>query len=374
MLKIMTERSNIVSIWDKMNRLYGDDGMGRIGDVKSLTTGSKVLDEALGVWGNPRGRIIQYAGKESSGKTFMSLMAIREWQRLDPKNWAYFIDAEYSFDMEWASSLGVDTSEKRLRILRSNNGSEIFEKLCGVPSKEPGKPKAKPGLLDLVDECGGADASGLGIIVLDSIAAVAPPMELASRAGKNNMSLMARFMPPELRKLVPLLSCTDVIFIAINQVRTNPGQLFGDPESTPGGAAWKHHCSVMVHFTTQERKDSRIFNEFGDQIGHRVSARIDKNKVGQPRRRCEFDIEYLNGIINKNIEIATLGVKYGVVLRPSLVKYTYDRDGEELKWRGKDNFYNALLDGNLSEEVFNKVVIAKEKGGMLVGMQEIEGD
>jgi len=355
----MAKQTSQESIWIQMEKLYGDDGMAEIEAIETLSSGSHVLDDILGLWGNPRGRLVQYAGKQSSGKTLMSLMAIKEWQGKDPKNWAYFIDAECSFDKRWAEMLGVDTSPAKLRVLRSNNGAEIFEKLCGVPHKEPGKPKAKPGLLDIVKERGGADATGLGIIVLDSVAAIAPPLEVASRSGKSNMALMARFLPPELRKIIPLLSETGVMFIAINQVRTNPGQLYGNPEQTPGGAAWNHHCSMMVHFTMRANKDSQIIGAEKDvPIGHVVMARIDKNKVAPPKRKCEFRIQYTKGVVDRCMEIGILGIKYGVVERPNNRTYVY---GDQ-KYVGKDNFFEAIKKNNLAADILSEVVKAKESG------------
>jgi recombination protein RecA len=353
------KKSELDSIWDQMEKLYGDDGLCDIEEVEALSSGSPGLDDILGIWGNPRGRLIQYAGKRSSGKTLMSLMAIKEWQQKDPKNWAYFIDAECSFDKRWAQMLGVDTSPRRLRVLKSNNGAEIFEKLCGVPHKEPGKAKTKPGLLDIVKEMGGSDKSGLGIIVLDSVAAVAPPLEVTSRSGKSNMALMARFLPPELRKIIPLLSETGVMFIAINQVRTNPGQLYGNPEGTPGGAAWGHHCSVMVHFTMRESKDAQIIGSEKDvPIGHVVMARVDKNKVAPPKRKCEFRIQYTQGVVDKHIEIGSLGIKYGIVSRPNNRTYVYDGN----KYVGKDSFFAAIAEEKLESEMLAQVKEAKDSG------------
>ena len=101
---------SMAEIWNKVEKLYQIDGSGSMGAVETITTGSWALDEALGLWGLPKGRIIQYAGKESSGKTLMSLIAIREWQKLDPKNWAIFIDAEYTYNKDWAIKLGVDNA------------------------------------------------------------------------------------------------------------------------------------------------------------------------------------------------------------------------------------------------------------------------
>jgi len=355
-------KSKVEALWSEMIKQYGDDGFYRgdddlIADVKAITSGSPAVDDALGVGGLPMGRITQYAGKESSGKTLMSLMAAREWQQKDPKNYVLFIDAEYTFDMDWAKLLGVDTSPDRLILYKENNGAKIFSRLCGVPHKEPGKNKLKPGLLDLVRVQGGAEESGLGLIILDSIAAVAPPMELASVSGKNNMALMGRFLPPELRKLTPLLSETGVVFIAINQVRTDPGKMWGDPTTTTGGSAWKHYCSVMVHFLPLSSADTRI-TEGDVQVGHRVKARIDKNKVAPPFRSGEFDIRYTEGLTNRHIEAADLAIKYGVVVRPNNVMYEY---GDQ-KIKGKKNFYDYIEQKGITEELVQKANEARASG------------
>jgi recombination protein RecA len=354
--------SNIEDLWNEMIKQYGEDGFVREGrvfmpNVETITSGSPVVDDILGVGGLPCGRIVQYAGCESSGKTLMSLMAIREWQKLNPKNWAFFIDAEYTLDLSWASQLGVDTGANRLIVYKENDGAKIFSRLCGVPHKEAGKPKTKLGLLDLVATKGGYKESGLGLIVLDSIAAVAPPMELASVSGKNNMALMGRFLPPELRKITPLLSNTGVVFIAINQVRTDPGKMWGDPTTTTGGSAWKHYCSLMLHFLPIGAADTKIIED-GVQVGHRVKARVDKNKCGSPYRIGEFDIKYTEGLTNRHVEAGELAIKYGVVKRPSKVMYEY---GEQ-RTRGKDNFYEFVKESGITEELIQKASEARVSG------------
>jgi len=353
-------------IWDEMESLYGADETDEVGIPHIIcSSGSNALDDVLGCWGLLRGRIIQYAGKESSGKTLMSLMAIREWQKLNPKNWALFIDAEFALDEDWATQMGVDVSPGRWRKWKTNDGAKIFERLCGVPHKEPGKPKVKPGLLDLIKLKGGAEESGLGLIVLDSIASVQPPLEQASKAGKSNMALQARFLPPILRTLTPLLSETGVTLIAINQCRVDPGKLYGDPTTTAGGSAWRHFCSCMVHFIPATGEDSKILNG-DDQIGHVVRARIDKNRGGPPFRKCEFSIQYYKGLVDKNIETAKLGVKYGVIERPNNRTYVY----KEEKWTSKEIFYNALLNEQLAFEIFEEVRKAKLQGTKPVVIEE----
>jgi len=364
------EKGVLETIWGEMEGLYGaDETDGVLAPGIICSSGSYAIDDILGCWGLLGGRIIQYAGKESSGKTLMSLMAIREWQKLDPKNWALFIDAEFALDEEWAQTMGVDIS--RLKKWKTNEGAKIFEQLCGVPHKDAAKDpkkanvKVKPGLLDLVKAKGGAKGSGLGLIVLDSIASIQPPLERASRVGKSNMALQARFLPPVLRSLSPMLSETGVTLIAINQVRTNPGQMFGDPTTTPGGSAWKHWCSVMLHFIPSMNKDGKILDG-EDQIGHMVHARIDKNRGGPPFRKCEFNIQYCKGLVDKNIELAKLACKYGVVERPNNRTYTY----KDEKWASKEAFYNALLNEGLASAMFDEVKNAKAQGAKPMAVEE----
>lgn len=360
------------SIWDEMEGLYGADETDGVGVPRIVcSSGSPAVDDILGCWGLLSGRIIQYAGKESSGKTLMSLMAIREWQRLDPKNWALFIDAEFALDEEWAQFMGVDTSKGRWKKWKTNDGARIFERLCGVPHKDAAKDpkklktKAKPGLLDLVKAQGGAWGSGLGLIVLDSIASIQPPLEQASNIGKSNMALQARFLPPVLRTISPMLAETGVSLIAINQVRTDPGKMFGDPTTTPGGAAWKHWCSVMLHFIPVMGEKAKIMDG-EEQIGHIVRARVDKNRGGPPFRKCEFNIQYYRGLVDKNVELATLAVKYGVVQRPNNRTYVY---GDE-KWTSKEQYHTALMNDGLAAAILDDIRRGKAQGVRPVAVEE----
>jgi recombination protein RecA len=348
-------------IWDDISKTFGSDGLFEgdgdfIEPASPETSGSPALDEAIGIWGYPKGRLIQLAGHESSGKTLLSLMAIREWQRKAAHNWALFIDAEYTFDPDWASRLGVDLS--RLRIMKTNSGAEIFERLCGKPHKEPGKPKVKKGILDLVVEQGGADKSGLGIIVLDSVAAVVPPQEAASEVGKQNVAALSRFLTPELRRILPDLANSQVVFLGINHLKTAIGQ-YGDPETSPGGKAWFYHCSLMLSVARIKKEECKIYNEAKEQVGHRIRAKIGKNKVAPPFREAEMDIAYLEGFINRHAEIKDLAVKYGIVKRPNNQTYVF----EDLSVRGKDNFLKRLeQDPALCERLLSMVKDAKGSG------------
>lgn len=344
----------MADIWKELKKQHGDEGLFHGNDemttfVDVISTGSYTLDHALGIWGLPRGRLIQYAGQESSGKTYMSLIAIAEYQRQNPEGWALFIDAEYTFDQEWAACLGVDLD--RLIILRENNGVKIFERLIGQPSKTSSK-KSKLGILDLELE----NPTGLGLIVLDSMAAVQPPAEDTSEVGKANMALMARFLPPELRKLTPLLSHTGVTMIIINQIRMQPGVMYGNPETTPGGNTLKHHHTMMLNFSRIAAKNSVIEDDDGERIGHHVRVRVDKNKLAPPFRVAELAITYYSGVTEHNIELRDLGAMYGVIERPN--NKTWILDG--VKYNGKDAIAEALLDTELQQSVLERIKEAKK--------------
>ena len=342
------EKTKRQQIWDQMNKQFGNDGLCSIKNIEVITSGSHALNDVLGLWGLPKGRIVQYAGKESCGKTMMSLICVAEWQKLNPENWVVFIDAEFSYDESWARMLGVDT--ERLFLIKENNSIKIFDQLVGVPNKELGKPKTKLGILDLEKE----NPSGLGIIVLDSIAALQTPIAMTKEVGSTMMAPLGRFLPDALPRITPLLSQTGVIFIVINQVRVDIGKLWGDPESTPGGKALKHYCSTMVHFARGESSKSFIYNSADEPIGHFIKARIDKNRTAPPRRVCEFTVNYTQGVVDKHIEIAKLAVKYGVITRPNNRTYIYG----DKKWSGEDNFYQEILNEDL-EKMLEEIKIAK---------------
>lgn len=349
----------MAEIWKEMEKQHGPEGLySGSGSMYTFTdvisTGSYVLDDALGIWGLPRGHLIQFAGAESSGKTLLSLLAVAEYQKKNPQGWAFFVDAEFSFDPGWAKSLGVDLD--RLKVYKENRGVQILERLVGQPNKiktgqiQPEGKKVQ-GILDLEKEYGG---TGLGIIVLDSIASMIPPIEEGSIVGKQNISPMARFLPDALRRLTPALSDTGVTLIAINQIRVKPDVMYGDPTVSPGGHALKHACAQMINFGMIIGKDSKILRG-EEQIGHYIRAKIQKNKKAPPFRVAEFAIEYTKGIVKKNIEVRDLGAKYGVIERPNNRVWVLDG----VKYNSKDEIADALNDEVLQNKVMEKVKEAK---------------
>jgi recombination protein RecA len=317
--------------WKHVAELFGDEAVfhpEEVQKVDTIRTGSPSLDSAITIGGWPRGRLIQLAGKESSGKTFMAMMAIATWQARDPENCAAFLDAEYTYDPVWAKSLGIDND--RVFLVKSNAAGQIFTGLVGKvkKNKQTGKTTKIPGLLDMAAQglfithkVDGRDIrlnlGKLGIIVLDSIAAMETPAESESAVGKQNIALMARFLSVELKKLTPLLAKANVAMIAINQVRINVGQMFGNPEGTSGGRALKHACSLMIEVAPIGGADNILFDEQDNKVGHKVRAKVSKNKLGPPMRRAEFFNDFTSGVVNTAEELLDLGVSWGLVTRPN---------------------------------------------------------
>lgn len=362
---MVKENPDTIGLKDAMkelNKAFGDSrlfcGNEEVFEpVDVISSGSLLIDDLIGIGGYPRSRFVQFAGKESSGKTFMSAMTIKSWQSKHPKNWALFIDTEFTYDEGWFTSLGVDTS--RLMVYKENSASKIWSLLCGTPKKNKvtGKITTTPGVLQKVIDAQNSDEDDpmgyLGVIVLDSLANMAAPIEEASLAEKQNMAPMARFLSVGLRKLTPLVARANVLFIGLNHIHMNIGQLYGDPETYSGGKAWRHGLSMTVNFAAQNQKDNLIKNENDETIGHKVKIRIDKNKCAPiSLKDCSFDIKYLEGIANKHLEIAELALKYNVVERPNNVMYEY---GDQ-KWKGRDNFETSLLENEeLQEEILQKI-------------------
>jgi recombination protein RecA len=328
--------------------LYLDGDIGTVGTYDIIRTGSASLDYALGVGGIPRGRIIQLAGKESSGKTLLSLLCIKNWLNENPGNTAMFVDAEFTYDASWAKSLGLDTS--RIIVAKTNDAKKIFEGLLGktTTNKATGKTsKSVKGVLDLVVEGTDPRFKNLGLIVIDSVAAMNTPMEADATIGKQNMAPMPRFLSTELKKLTPAIAEANVAVIFINQIRVNPGIMFGSPEDSPGGKALKHACSVMINMAAMGGADNRVEDDNEEVVGHKVKAKIQKNKVGAPYREAVYTIKYTKGIINRSEEVLDLAILVGLITKPNIKNYVF---GEE-KFVGRQAILDYLADEDKLSEL-----------------------
>lgn len=325
--------------------------------VPVISTGSVALDDALSSGGLPKGRLIQYYGPTGSGKTLMAMIAIVEAQRQDPTAQQMFIDAEQTFDPNWAEVLGVDTS----RVIHvegdtAANGRKCFEMLLGVP-KEDTKThvlvgKSKEGFLDNIVN----GTFNVNLIVLDSLGSIVPPGEDTSKIGKMNMALLARFLTTTFKKLTLEVSKANIPFIIINHKKDNMDP-YGADHTYSGGNTYAHTLSANVYFEAVQRKDSMILDEKENKVGHPLRATIEKSKFGPWPRKCEFKVNFGIGVIDKHEEIAQLTLDYNVVIKPTTVSHEYG----DRKWVGFPKFCEAIKDDPiLAEELLVKVGLARE--------------
>ena len=262
-------------------------------DVEAVPSGSIGLDDALGIGGYPRGRIIEIYGPESSGKTTLSLHAVAEAQKMG--GICAFIDAEHAMDPEYAAALGVKLDE--LLISQPDNGEQALEIVESL---------VRAGKLD--------------VIVIDSVAALTPRDEIEGEMGAHHVGKQARLMSQALRKLTGIVAKSKTVVIFINQIRMQVGVMFGNPETTPGGKALKFYTSVRLDI----RRIAQI--KKGDEVvGGRHRVKVVKNKVAAPFRTTEFDLLYGEGISSEG-ELLALGEKYKMVSKAG-ASYSYTPPG-----------------------------------------------
>ncbi len=257
--------------------------LGQAGALKGIdviSTGSITLDNALGVGGVPRSRIVEIFGPEGSGKTSLTLHIIAEAQKAGGT--AAFIDAEHALDPKYAQALGVNLDE--LLLSQPDTGEQTLE------------------IAEVLVRSGAVD-----VIVVDSVAALVPKAELDGDMGDSHMGLQARLMSQAMRKLTGVVSKSHTTLIFINQIRMKIGVMFGNPETTTGGNALKFYSSVRMDI----RRIAAI-KEGENVVGNRTRVRIVKNKVAPPFKDCEFDIIYGEGI-SKTGDLLDLAVAHDLI-------------------------------------------------------------
>ncbi len=311
---------------------FGDDSIMTLGETRkvnidAIPTGSIGLDDALGIGGFPRGRILEIYGPESSGKTTLSLHAIAEAQKLG--GICAFIDAEHAMDPEYAKNLGVKLDE--LLISQPDTGEQALEIVESL---------VRSGKLD--------------VIVIDSVAALTPKDEIEGEMGAHHVGKQARLMSQALRKLTSIVSKSKTVVIFINQIRMQIGVMFGNPETTPGGKALKFYTSVRLDI----RRIAQI--KKGDEVvGGRHRVKVVKNKVAAPFRTTEFDLIYNEGISREG-ELLALGEKYKMVAKAG-ASYSYTPPGGDESTivklgRGYDAARTTLKeDKKLSSELLKNI-------------------
>lgn len=234
-----------------------------------ISTGSPGLDDALSCGGLPLGRIIQFYGAPGSGKSFMSMIAMKEAQK-EPGTQQMFIDAEGTFSSLWAETIGIDIS--RVIVIDGDmavNGRKCFEMLLGQPKEDKQHHligKSKEGLLDNIAN----KTFNINLIILDSLGAIQPPGEDVSTVGKMNISLLARFLTTAMRKLSLEVKKANVPFIIINHKRDNMDPYAASDHTFSGGNSYGHFLSMNVYFEAVQRKDAQILDDKEQKVGHHL--------------------------------------------------------------------------------------------------------
>ena len=313
----------------QIQKLFGKGAVMRLGereavDVDAIPSGSLLLDEALGVGGYPKGRIIEIFGPESSGKTTLALHAIAECQKNGGR--AAFIDAEHAIDPIYAKNLGVDINE--LILSQPDNGEQALE------------------IAEML-----ASSGSINLIIVDSVAALVPQAELDGEMSDSSVGLQARLMSKAMRKIAGILNKKECAVIFINQLREKVGVMYGNPETTSGGRALKFYASIRIDIRRTE-----AIKQGSDIVGNTCRVKIVKNKVSPPFKQCEIDIIYGQGI-SKEAEVLDRAVELGLIRKAGAWfeyngnKIAQGRDAAKLYLKENESVYNELL-----EKIKNGVV------------------
>ena len=310
-----------------LEKRYGEGAVMRMSDKPSMDievvpTGNIAIDLALGVGGLPKGRVVELYGPESSGKSTLALHVVAEAQKMGLT--CLYVDAEHALDPVYAEAIGVDTSS--LLISQPDNGEQALE------------------ITDTMIRSG-----GIGLVVVDSVAALTPRAEIEGEMGDAHVGLQARMMSQALRKITGNLNKTSTICIFINQLREKIGVMFGSPETTPGGRALKFYSSVRLDIRRIEAIKDGV-----EVVGNRTRVKVVKNKMAAPFKQAEFDIMYGRGISREGGAL-DLAVDYNIV-KKSGAWYTYE--GEQLG-QGRENAKNFLINNpevmvDISERVLSE--------------------
>jgi len=321
------------SVLVQIEKQYGKGAIMRLGStsadssIEVLPTGCFSLDLAIGVGGFPRGRIIEIYGPESSGKTTVALHAIAETQKAGGV--AAFIDAEHALDPVYAKNLGVNLDE--LYVSQPDTGEQA---------------------LDITEAL--VSSKAVDIIVVDSVAALTPRVEIEGNMGDAVVGAQARLMSQALRKLTAITAKSKTVIIFINQLREKVGVMFGNPEVTAGGKALKFYASVRI-----DVRKADALKDGGNAYGNHTKAKIVKNKVAPPFKTAEFDIIYGKGISNGSC-LVDLGVEYEVLTK-SGAWFSYN--GEKIA-QGRERCVEYLESNpEIAEEIKAKITEAVRNGG-----------
>jgi recombination protein RecA len=312
----------------QIDKAFGKGTLIRLGDkviepLEAISTGSLGLDVALGVGGLPKGRVIEIYGPESSGKTTLTLHAIAESQKAGGV--CAFIDAEHALDTVYAKNLGVDIDN--LLVSQPDYGEQALE------------------ILETVIRSG-----AVNLIVIDSVAALTPKVEIDGDMDDQQVGVQARLMSKALRKITGLLNKMHCTVIFINQIRMKIGMTgYGSPETTTGGNALKFYSSIRLDI-----RRIATLKQGENSIGNRVKVKVVKNKVAPPFKQAEFDIMFGEGI-SKTGELIDYGVKLDIIDKAGAwFSYKDQKVGQ-----GRENSKVFLKDNpEIAKEIEEKILEA----------------
>lgn len=328
------EKGNLEEVISEIKQKFGEGAIMKLNEVKPvdigvISTQSISLDAALGIGGVPRGRVIEIYGPEASGKTSLALHILSEVQK--QKGISAFIDAEHALDPDYARKIGVNVDE--LLISQPDSGEQALQ------------------IVETLVRSGEVD-----VIVVDSVAALVPQTEINGEMGEFQIGLQARLMSQALRKLSGIISKTKTILIFLNQTRMKIGQMYGNPETTPGGLALKFYASVRIEL----RRIAQI--KHGEEIiGNRIKAKIVKNKVAAPFKIAEFDIYYNEGI-SRLSDIINTGIKLEIIKKSgSWFQYQDTRLGQGMEESKKKLKEDQKLAEEIKKAIFEKAKSLKDE-------------
>jgi recombination protein RecA len=316
----------------QIQKQYGEGAIVKLGEasantkIEAISTGSLTVDLALGIGGVPRGRIIEIYGPESSGKTTLVSHVIANAQKAGGT--AAFIDTEHALDPGYAKKIGVDIDN--LLVAQPDSGEEALN-ICEALVK----------------------SNSIDVVVVDSVAALAPRAELDGEMGQSHVGLQARLMSQALRKLTAAINRSRCTCIFTNQIREKVGVMFGSPETTPGGRALKFYSSVRMDI----RRIGQLKDSTGTVYGNRTRIKVVKNKVAPPFTQAEFDILYAEGISYTG-SVIDAAIDAGIIDKKGS---WLSMDGTQLG-QGRDAAVRALKDDQeLCDSVIERIHKAREE-------------